>query len=102
MKKKIFRVTEEDEADLSLLVTLVREYYYLTGIRGKNSARLPNESNIIRALIRLATEVASEASAKQRAELRGEKLSPDQEPIDRDKIMIRLFEDGHLETKGVL
>lgn len=97
MKKKLFRVTEDDEADLDLLVTLVREYYYLAAIRGKNSSRLPNESNIIRALIRVAAEIATQATAKQRAELRGEVPPPDPEPLSREKIMVRLFEDGHLE-----
>jgi len=97
MKKKLFRVTEDDEADLDLLVTLVREYYYLAAIRGKRSSRLPNESNIIRALIRVAAEIATQATAIQRAELRGEPRPSDTEPLRLEKIMVRLFEDGHLD-----
>ena len=96
MKKKIFRVTEDDVTDLELLVTMVRECYYLAGIRGKKSGRLPNEGSIIRALIRFAAKVAMEATARQQAQIRGEPTPKEPEPLSREKLMVLLFEEGHL------
>ena len=97
MRKKIFRVTEEDENDLRMLVQFVQDFYITERARRSDlsATTIPNESSIIRALIRVMYPVAAGSVAAQRAELRGEEGTKMPE-VDIRAVMLRLFEDGHL------
>lgn len=101
MRKKIFRVTDEDEADLRLLVQFVQDFYITERAQKADlsSATIPNESSVIRAMIRALSPVAAAAVASQRAALRGED-GVAMPHLDGRTLMIRLFEDGHLGLGG--
>ena len=97
MRKKIYRVTPDDENDLMLLVQFVQDFYVTE--RAKNATLtatiMPNEASVIRAMIRALHPVAASCVASQRAEIRREVAVPMPE-MDARALMLRLFEDGHL------
>ena len=97
VRKKIFRVSPEDENDLRLLVEMIRDYYVTQRVRDDAlpPGPSPNDSSVIRALIRSMFPVAAACVAAQRAEIRGENPPP-VPPIHPHDLMVRLFQDGHL------
>lgn len=101
MRKKIFRVTEDDEADLQLLVQFIQDFYITERAQKKSlsATAIPNESSVIRALIRALTPLAAGVVGCQRANLRGED-SIVMPQLDSRELMIQLFEDGNLGPGG--
>ena len=98
VKKKLIRLTEEDEADLDLLVTMVQQHYLTACARNDPKKRIkqfPNGSTILRALLRYGSKVATEAVANELATSKGEVI-PNKSALRREELMTRLFEDGHL------
>lgn len=101
MRKKIFRVTDDDETDLQLLLQMVQDFYITERAQKAelSATAIPNEASVIRALIRAFTPIAASAVGRQRAALRGEEgvVMPQ---LDCRELMLKLFEDGNLGPGG--
>ncbi len=93
MKRKIFRITPEDESDLKLMLQFVIKHHNLSpNLPTGEKDQQPNESSLLRALIRLGHEISLKAVSS--------KLSPTAvipELPGVEEIMRRLYNDGHFE-----
>lgn len=97
MTKKIFRITDNDQATLSFLVFHVQNYYMAERARGANltASSPPTESSIIRALIRYAYPIAQKADAAQR-EAMASSTGVEIPKIDTREFLFALYEDSAL------
>ncbi|MEP5670925.1 MAG: hypothetical protein ABJM75_07710 [Luteolibacter sp.] len=94
MRRKIFRITPDEETNLRMMIQFVIKHHHLSPeLPNGEEDKVPNESTILRALIKLGHDVALNAVAL--------KMSPDKAveiTFTVDEMTKRLYSDGHFDS----